>query len=496
MAENSIDLTDGGNLSGSATSSLILSNISAANAGTYSVVISNSIGSVISTNAVLSVAPVTPTGIYLTSLYSFTGGSDGGNPNGLIQATNGNFYGTTIYGGAYGSGAVFQMPPNGTLVGLYSFTGGSDGASPLAALVQGADGNFYGTTFEGGGLGNGSAFMLTPDGVLTTLYSFTGGKDGADPQAPLIQGRDGNFYGTAMAGGANGHGDLFRLPLNGALTNLHSFTGGSDGSSPAGTLTQGSDGNFYGTTSNGGTNGDGAVFKTSTNGALLWSFSFNVTNGANPQAGLARGNDGNFYGTTAGGGANGAGTLFKITTNGLLTTLYSFGGLANATNSDGAAPRAALVLGSDGNFYGATACGGPYGDGTIFQFNPSGVLSALAWFDGFNGANPDFALVQGTDGDFYGTTASGGAGGAGVIFRLSVPLPLAFQKITQNGGSITLTWSAAVGQIYQLQYKTSLSSTTWINLGSTITASNSTVTASDPIIPGPAQRFYRVVLLP
>lgn len=494
--ENTVNLTDGGNLSGSAMSSLIISNVSAANAGTYSVIISNSLGSVISTNAILSVAPVSPTGIFLTSLYSFTGGNDGGNPNGLIQATNGNFYGTTVYGGTYGSGTVFQLPPNSAPASLYLFTGGSDGAFPYAALVQGADGNFYGTTFQGGVLGNGSAFKLTPGGALTTLYSFSGGKDGAEPEAALIQGRDGNFYGTASAGGANGHGDLFRLPLSGALTNLHSFTGGNDGSSPAGGVTQGSDSNFYGTTSNGGTNGDGAVFKTSTNGAILWSFSFNITNGANPQAGLTRGNDGNFYGTTAGGGANGTGTIFKITTNGLLTALYSFSSLTSATNSDGAAPQAALVLGSDGNFYGATASGGPYGEGTIFQITPSGVLTALAWFDGFNGANPDSALVQGTDGDFYGTTSFGGAGGAGVIFRLSVPLPLAFQKIMQTAGSITLTWSAAAGQTYQLQYKTSLSSTTWINLGNPVTASNSTVTVTDTIVPGPAQRFYRVVLLP
>jgi uncharacterized repeat protein (TIGR03803 family) len=177
--------------------------------------------------------------------------------------------------------------------------------------------------------------------------------------------------------------------------------------------------------------------------------------------------------------------------------LYSFSGLINAANADGAAPRAALVLGSDGNFYGVTTSGGPYGDGTIFQLIPSSVPTTLASFDGFNGANPDAALVQGADGDFYGTASSGGAGGAGVIFRLSVPLPLAFQKITRTlGGSILLTWSAAAGQIYQLQYKTDLSSTNWINLGGPVTAAGSAMTVSDTIIPGAGQRFYRVVLLP
>ena len=493
--ENTTNLTDGGNLSGSTASTLTISNLSAANAGTYSVIVSNSLGSVLSSNAVLSVAREMPAGITLTSLYSFTGGSDGGNPNGLIQATDGNFYGTTVYGGIYDSGTVFDMAPNGTPVNLGSFTGGN-GAYPYAGLLQGADGNLYGTTFQGGSaFGSGSVFMLS-DGTLVTLYAFTGAKDGAEPQAALIQGSDGNFYGAASGGGANGHGDLFRLPLNGAFTNLHSFTGGSDGSSPVGALAQGPDGNFYGTTSMGGTNGNGTVFKISTNGAVQWSVSFNLTNGANPQAGLARGPDGNYYGTTAGGGANGDGTIFKITANGVLTTLYSFSSVANAMNADGAGPRAALVLGSDSNFYGVTANGGPYGDGTIFQITPSGQLTTLAWFDGFNGANPDAALVQGSDRDFYGTTSSGGAGGAGVIYRLSVPLPLAFQKIVQTGSSINLTWSAAAGQIYQLQYKTDLSSTDWINLGGPVTASSSTMTVSDTIVPGSGQRFYRVVLLP
>src|SRR5262249_21763037 len=170
-------------------------------------------------------------------------------------------------------------------------------------------------------------------------------------------------------------------------------------------------------------------------------------------------------GTTAGGGTNGLGTIFKVTPGGALTTLYSFSSLVNGTNSDGASPRAALVLGSDGNFYGAAANGGPYGDGTVFKITTAGAFTTLAWFDGFNGANPDSALVQGLDNDFYGTTGAGGAGGSGVIYQLSVPLPPIFESINATSGTVTMTWSSAAGQMYQLQYKTNLISGNWANLG-------------------------------
>lgn len=494
--ENTTNLIDGGNIRGSATSTLTISNVSAASAGTYSVIVSNLLGSTTSSNAVLSVAPIASAGIILTSAYSFTGGNDGGNPNGLILASNASFYGTTVYGGAYNSGAAFQFTPLGAPTTLYSFTGGNDGAFPYAPPLQGVDGNFYGTTFQGGAFGDGTVFQMTPSGPVATLYTFTGTKDGANPASAIILGNDGNFYGTATAAGGSGHGDVFRLGLSGAFTNIHVFTGGSDGSVPMAALVQGTDGNFYGTTANGGTNGNGVVFKMTTNGAIAWAVSFNLTNGANPQAGLARGADGSYYGTTAGGGANGEGTIFKITTNGVLTELYSFSGLANGINADGGSPHAALVLGSDGDFYGSAADGGPYGDGTVFKITPAGALTTLAWFDGFNGANPDSALAQGLDGDFYGTTSFGGAVGSGVIYRLSVPMPFAFENIQQSGGNVILTWSAAAGQMYQLQYKTSLNTANWINLGGPVTASGSKVSVADSIIAGPAQRYYRVMLVP
>ena len=258
---------------------------------------------------------------------------------------------------------------------------------------------------------------------------------------------------------------------------------------------QGADGNFYGTTAGGGRySRNGTVFRMTTNGTLNTLYSFTGGNdGASPVAGLVRGADGNFYGTTEYGGTNGSGTVFKIMTNGTLSALYSFTG-----GSDGANPAAGLVLGTDGNFYGTAESGGANGSGTVFKITSGGVLTLVYTFTGGDdGAYPDSALVQGTDGNFYGTTSSGGAHGNGAIFRLSLislPRPV-FQSVAKVGGTIALTWSALAGQTYQLQFKTNLNQTSWNNLGSVITATNSTATALDSIGPDP-QRFYRVKIGP
>ncbi len=199
----------------------------------------------------------------LTTLHSF-GGGDGAYPYaGLVQASDRNFYGTTRDGGASGNcidkcGTVFKITPNGTLTTLHSF-GGGDGAYPEAGLVQASDGNFYGTTEFGGVNNYGTVFKITPNGTLTTLHSFGGG-DGAYPEAGLVQASDGNFYGTTTRGGANYYGTVFRITPDGTLTTLHNF-GYGDGAYPYAGLVQASDGNFYGTTLNGGAYGDGTVFR-------------------------------------------------------------------------------------------------------------------------------------------------------------------------------------------------------------------------------------------
>ncbi len=439
--ENTTNLTDGGNISGSATSSLTISNISPANAASYSVIVSNALGPVTSTNAQLNVISVTGSGTALTMLYSFSGGNDGGNPNGLMQAANGNFYGTTQNGGTNSAGTVFQMTANGSLTDLYAFTGGNDGASPYARLAQGTDGNFYGTTFQGGTNDNGTVFVMNPNGSLTTMLSFIG-TNGDLPFAGLTLGADGNFYGATHQGGVNGVGSVYKITTNGALTTLVSFNNSNGGFPYAGLIALGADGNFYGTTFLGGAANDGTVFKMTANGTLTTLVSFNATNGANPYAGLVQGSDGNFYGVTANGGSNAAGTIFNITSGGVFTNLYSFTG-----GSDGAQPVGGLLLGRDGNFYGTTAYGGAYGVGTLFRMIPNGTLTTISQFDGYNGANPQAALTQGADGNIYGTTQNGGVQGSGTFFRLgatSAP-QITSQPISQAAylGS-TVTFNTAV----------------------------------------------------
>jgi len=370
------------------------------------------------TNDAGAVFKISATGA-LTSLYSFTGGNDGANPvAGLVQGSDGNFYGTTAWGGMDTNGTVFEISADGALTSLYSFTGGNDGANPVAGLVQGSDGNFYGTAANGGMDTNGAVFKISATGALTSLYSFTGGNDGANPDAGLVEGSDGNFYGTTSGGGTNDAGNVFKISADGALTGLYSFTGGNDGSSPVAGLVQGSDGDFYSTTSGGGTHYVGTVFKITTNGALTSLYSFSGANdGGSPVAGLVQGGDGYFYSTTSSGGTNGgSGTVFEISTNGALTSLYSF-----ASGNDGAEPLAGLVQGSDGYFYGTTFVGGTYGIGTVFKISSDGALTSLYSFTGGNdGYWPEAGLVQGSDGNFYGTASRGGTNGYGTVFKISV----------------------------------------------------------------------------
>jgi uncharacterized repeat protein (TIGR03803 family) len=358
-----------------------------------------------------------------TVLYSFAQGSDGQRPNAsLIQGSDGTFYGTTDLGGANGAGTVFSITSAGTETVLYSFAGGSsDGASPAAGLIQGSDGNFYGTTDAGGAGGFGTVFKITPGGTETVLHSFTANSDGAEPEASLIQGSDGTFYGTTDIGGTSGDGTVFSITSAGTETVLHPFAGSSsDGSRPATGLIQGSDGNFYGTTDAGGVNADGTVFRITPSGTetVLYSFAGGSSDGSHPEGGLIQGSDGNFYGTTDAGGANGDGTVFKITPSGTETLLYSFAG----GSSDGSNPTAGLIQGSDGNLYGTTFLGGANGHGTVFKITPSGTETVLHSFAGgfSDGESPEASLIQGSDGNLYGTTLDGGFSSVGTVFKVAL----------------------------------------------------------------------------
>ncbi len=283
-----------------------------------------------------------------------------------------------------------------TLTTLASFDG-TDGANPyLAGLVQGSDGNLYGTTKSGGANGDGVVFQITPSGTLTAIHNFCsqpGCTDGSAPQAGLVQATDGNFYGTTTKfGGQNKAGTVFRITPSGTLTTLHSFSG-PDGGFPSAALLQAIDGNLYGTTLSGGVNSGagGTVFKITTSGTLTTLYSFSsltlCTDGSGPQAALVQGTDGNFYGTTVAGGNNSncasgstCGTVFTLTPSGALTTLYNFCSQPNC--ADGGLPYAGLVQGTDGNFYGTTSFGGSgiASAGTVFKISSSGALTTLYSF--------------------------------------------------------------------------------------------------------------------
>lgn len=405
-------------------------------------------------------------------LYSFCSQpdcADGTQPHaGLVQAQDGNYYGTTETGGASGNahGVMFRFSPSGNYTVIYDFPAGNGTfTSTYPKLIQGGDGNFYGTSIYGGDSDAGTVFRITPAGDLTILYSFCseGGPrctDGSNPAAGLVQGTDGNFYGTTEYDGVNqSGGTIFKITTSGALTTLYSFcnlANCADGGGPVAGLIQGSDGSFYGTTGFGGAysvenNLDtGVVFRVTSSGEFTTLYSFcsmgaaSCTDGASPTAGLTEGNDGNFYGTTQFGGGHQYGTAFKITPGGSLTKLYDFCSQDSCT--DGAATSNAMFPGSDGNFYGATT-------DTLFRIADDGKLSTI--YDGFcletgcdNGDTPN-SLLQGSDGNLYDTTYAGGANSDnGTIFKvaaspaLSAPVQLSLGESSIVAGTpVTLSFS-------------------------------------------------------
>jgi uncharacterized repeat protein (TIGR03803 family) len=277
----------------------------------------------------------------LTTLDAFDE-TNGANPEAaLVQGTDGSFYGTTFDGGDYGDGTVFKITPGGTLTTLYSFCAQAscaDGQFPRAGLVQATDGNLYGTTLEGGADTDGTLFKITPAGNLTTLHNFCsqspGCADGANPEAALVQGTDGNLYGTTGIGGTSNGGTIFKVTLGGVLTTLYSFcaqTNCTDGSDPYAGLVQATNGDFFGTTYSGGAGDGGTIFRITSAGVLRTLYSFcaqtNCTDGASPFAGLVQGTDGSFYGTTFDGGAANFGTVFSLSVGlgPFVETLPTFG---------------------------------------------------------------------------------------------------------------------------------------------------------------------------
>ena len=336
----------------------------------------------------------------------------------LIKASDGNFYGTTQAGGSTncsgGCGTVFRVTPSGVLT---SFPlNGSNGSDVTSGLLQGTDGNLYGTAVGGGVYGHGVVFKVTLSGVITVVHSFNY-SDGAGPEGTLIQATDVNFYGTTSYGGTSNAGTVFKLTPAGILTTLHVFNFSPDGCCADSGLIQGADGNFYGNEFSGGIFDEGTTYQLTPAGVFTVLHQFQNTDGQNPYASLILGSNGNFYGTTEEGGEYAYyGTVFEITPSGVLTSLHSF------DISDGDVVISPLVLASDGNFYGTTSYGGIHPSfGTIFKITPSGVFTTLYNFNGTEGAYAYGGLIQNSNQVFYGTTFDGGngtacSGGCGTVY--------------------------------------------------------------------------------
>jgi uncharacterized repeat protein (TIGR03803 family) len=376
-------------------------------------------------------------------LYTFTGPPDGANPfAGLVQDAAGNLYGTTQDGGASNVGTVFKVDKTGKETVLYSFTGNGvngDGSYPEAGLVRDAAGNLYGTTDTGGGdgcsggYGCGTVFKLDKTGKETVLHAFTGGRDGAYPEAGLVRDAAGNLYGTTFSGGDlsscydYGCGVVFKLDKTGKETVLYTFTGGTDGGQPQAGLVRDAADILYGTTVYGGAvrecehYGCGTVFKLDETGKETMVHIFaGGQDGHFPEGGLVRDAAGNLYGTTNGGGGHGCsngggcGAVFKVDKTGKETVLHSFAG------RDGKYPSAGLVRDAAGNLYGTTSEGGAHGYGTAFMLDKTGRETVLHSFSDSDGRNPYDGLIRDAKGNLYGTTSCcDPSRGDGTVFELT-----------------------------------------------------------------------------
>ena len=386
-----------------------------------------------------------------TSIYAVDNPNIGKQPEaGLVEGIDKNLYGTTSSGGTNNFGTIFRVSPAGDLTTLVNFTGvtgSARGARPLAQLLLASDGNFYGTTYSGGANNRGTAFRFTPSGGFTTVVDFTGSMNasdkarGANPAAPLIEDVSslGTFYGTTSAGGVNGMGTVFRIAA-GAAAASHDFAG-ANGSDPEAALVQARDGSFYGTTARGGAgpSPSGTIFKFDPATGIIAPplHTFSGSDGAAPYADLiqGRGFDLSFYGTTSAGGPQNAGTIFNATSTGSITIIHAFdprlsNSSGNVSNPEGSAPLAGLAFGPDTrslSFYGTTYTGGKDNLGTIYQIlvSPGPKLNTLYSFsfDGTSnapskGSYPESKLILATDGFYYGTTSLGGPGNSGTVFRV------------------------------------------------------------------------------
>ena len=437
--------------------------------------------------AILMVSGISAAAQTFTLLDSFDV-TDGSEANAsLVQAIDGNFYGTTIYGGIYNGGTIFKVTPSGTLTTIYNFcavSGCPDGSQLYSALLLGPDNALYGTTYIGGASNYGTIFKISLTGTLTTLHSFAL-TDGAAPQGGMVLGSDGNFYGTTLDGGSSSYGVIYKITPGGTFTVLHNFTASTtDGGTPFSAPMQASDGNFYGVTWVGG-RGYGIIYKMTLSGTFSVFHRFcqlsHCSDGAYPLGGITQGLNGNLYGTTTNADGYTEGTIYKITLGGAFAALYNFCAISGCT--DGISPLSRMELGTNGEFYGTTNYGGSSlcsgGCGTLFALTPAGVLTTIHTFcttsgcpDGYFPQNQ--GLIQGTNGSFYGAVPVGGASNVGTVFKLSAGLG-PFIRTNPTSGAVGSTVTILGNGL------NSASTVTFNGIGATFTAgSNSYLTATVP----------------
>jgi uncharacterized repeat protein (TIGR03803 family) len=368
-----------------------------------------------------------------TTIYNF-GGGEALPQSQLVEGLDGEFYGTSAEGGTNGRGVAYKLTSGGVENTIGSFPPASD-AEHTAALILASNGNFYGTLPTGGTWDKGQVIEVSSTGVVSRLWAFTGGAGGSDPMGSLYQASDGNLYGTTYSGGANNDGTIFKISTIGTFSIFYNFQGGANGSGPMAGLTLGSDGYLYGSTFAGGNYSVyGTLFKISSSGSFVPLYAFqDGTDGMSPDSNLVLGADDQLYGTAQSGSTQeygtGFGTVFKMTNQGTVTPLYDF-----INRVDGNTPNA-LALGNDGNLYGTANLGGDWyqfpsgqgfaGNGTLFEVTPGGGFSLLYTFEGYPGGNPGAALIQGSDGSLYGTTENNASNdeGEGTAFKLNTGLP-------------------------------------------------------------------------
>jgi uncharacterized repeat protein (TIGR03803 family) len=365
-------------------------------------------------------------------------------PQVMSQGRDADLYGTIYNDGTKNVGTVFKITPAGTLTTIYNFcflTSCADGSYPMGGVTLGFDGNLYGTTQTGGGAGKaGTVFKVTPLGTLTTLHAFGNGTDESVPVYTTLQGQDSNTYGVSVGQYVGQYGAFFKITPSGGFSVLHDFAY-KDGTYPN-LPTQGTDGNFYGTTVFGGSKNLGVVYKMTTAGkvTVLHNFTGYPSDGTYPKGILVQGSDGNFYGTTYQGGSNNQGSIFKITPAGVLTIIHNF--IYKFPSFDGQLPQAGLALGPDGNFYGTTGGGGTKGYGTLFKVTPAGTETILHNFcdPTCTSIYPATPMTLHTDGKFYGNTNGNSLGGS-VFYSLDV----GFKPLVN-----LVTWTGKVGATVEI----------------------------------------------